>query len=592
MRRRRERSVTALACAALVIALVIALGGCGVTRGDDSRDLLMIIPNSPGGGYDQTGRAAVKVMDEADITGGSFTVDNVVGAGGAGAMTSLIGADGDEHTMMTVGLGVVGSTYSFATKYQLQDATPLAQLMSEPEGILVPGDSPFETVDDLVQAWADDPGGIAVGGGSSPGGPDHLFPMQLADTLGIDPNDVNYITYDGGGPLTSALLGEKIDVGFSGPRGVRRPGRVRVSSGCSRSPARSATPTACSPTCRRSTESDIDLVFLNWRGVLAPPGISDERTEELIGFLEEMHDSRGLAGQVLADNGWTDDFVTGDEFGEFIDEQDERVSGTLEELGLHVSDATRQAHRSQGIDRAQYGLAAVLAAGRALHDRRRPRPDRRLRRPGRAAGVPVPDRHRDGRARGPAGGRHRCAATSPRPRTVRTSTSPRRPTGSTVGKLVGILVLNLLLVNVLGWAITGHAALRRRRVGARQPHARARPDRRRRARGRQLVRLLRAGRPAHPGDPGRDPLMDTLDLLLDGLRERAHPREPAVRRDRRAARHLRRRAAGHRPGDGGGAAPADHLRPRRHPVDDHVRRHLLRRDVRRLDDLDPAQHPG
>ena len=32
----------------------------------------------------------------------------------------------------------------------------------------------------------------------------------------MDPNDVNYVSYDGGGPLTSALLGEKIDVGFSG----------------------------------------------------------------------------------------------------------------------------------------------------------------------------------------------------------------------------------------------------------------------------------------------------------------------------------------------------------------------------------------
>ena len=111
---------------------------------------------------------------------------------------------------------MVGSTYSFGSEYQLQDATPLAQLMSEPEGILVPGDSPYETVDDLVQAWTDDPASIAVGGGSSPGGPDHLFPMQLAAEIGVDPNDVNYVSYDGGGPLTSALLGEKIDVGFSG----------------------------------------------------------------------------------------------------------------------------------------------------------------------------------------------------------------------------------------------------------------------------------------------------------------------------------------------------------------------------------------
>ena len=202
-----------MACAATA---VLAVAGCGVTRGDDPRDLLMIVPNSPGGGYDQTGRAAVQVLEDQDITGGSFSVENVVGAGGAGAMTELVGKAGDEHTLMTVGLGVVGSTYSFGSPFGLQDATPLAQLMSEPEGVLVPGDSPYQTLDDLVAAWTSDPGAISVGGGSSPGGPDHLFPMQLADAIGIDPKGVNYVSYDGGGPLTSALLGEKIDVGFSG----------------------------------------------------------------------------------------------------------------------------------------------------------------------------------------------------------------------------------------------------------------------------------------------------------------------------------------------------------------------------------------
>jgi putative tricarboxylic transport membrane protein len=313
-------------------ALVLASAGCGVTRGDDSRDLLMIIPNSPGGGYDQTGRAAVQVMEDLDITGGSFTVENVVGAGGAVAMTDLVGKVGDEHTMMTVGLGVVGSTYSFASTYSLDDATPLAQLMSEPEGILVPADSPLQTVDDLVQAWTADPGSITVGGGSSPGGPDHLFPMQLADGIGVDPRDVNYVTYDGGGPLTSALLGEKIDVGFSGLAefaGQVESGELRVLavSGEERYPEG---PFAEIPTL---TESGVDLVFLNWRGVLAPPDIPEERTEELIGYLEEMHDSQEWQ-DVLAENGWTDDFKTGEEFGTFIAEQDERVSGTLEELAL------------------------------------------------------------------------------------------------------------------------------------------------------------------------------------------------------------------------------------------------------------------
>ncbi len=313
--------------------LIGALAGCGVTRGDDSRDLLMIIPNSPGGGYDLTGRDAVQVLEDKDITGGDISVTNVVGAGGAVAMTELVGKVGDENTLMTVGLGVVGSTYSFGSQFSLDDATPIAQLMSEPEGILVPGDSPFQTVDDFLEAWKADPGSLAIGGGSSPGGPDHLFPMQLAAEAGIDPNDVNYVTYDGGGPLTSALLGQKIDAGFSGLpefEGSIESGELRVLavSGEERYPEGS--PFAEAPTL---TESDVDLVFLNWRGVLAPPEISDERKEQLIGYFEEMHESPEWQ-QVVEDNGWTDDFKTGEDFATFIDEQDERVSGTLEELGL------------------------------------------------------------------------------------------------------------------------------------------------------------------------------------------------------------------------------------------------------------------
>ena len=81
------------------------------------------------------------------------------------------------------------------------------------------------------------------------------------------------------------------------------------------------------------TESGIDLVFLNWRGVLAPPDISEERRDELVGYLETMHDTEGWREQ-LRQYGWTDDFKTGDDFKAFIDEQDDRVSGTLQQLGL------------------------------------------------------------------------------------------------------------------------------------------------------------------------------------------------------------------------------------------------------------------
>ena len=270
-------------------ALLLATG-CGVTRGVQSSDMTMLIPNSPGGGYDQTGRAAIAVMEDGDITGGSFEVTNVVGAGGSVAMTRLMNAEGDERTMMTAGLGVVGSLYSFGAPYKLNDATPLAQLIEDQEGVLVPADSPFETIDDLVTAWQDDPSSIVVGGGSSPGGPDHLFPMQLATAVGIDARDVRYVPYDGGGPLTTALTGSKIDAGFSGVgefEGALTEGSLRLLA-VSGEERLTGEIVSDAPTL---VESDIDLVFTNWRGVFAPPGISDERRDELIAMLEEMHES-------------------------------------------------------------------------------------------------------------------------------------------------------------------------------------------------------------------------------------------------------------------------------------------------------------
>jgi putative tricarboxylic transport membrane protein len=325
-------TATRAVATAVALVAVTSLAGCGVTRGADSRDLAMWIPNSPGGGYDQTGRAAVSVLDQNDITGGDFEVTNILGAGGSVALTRLMGASGDEHTLMTMGLGVVGSAYSFALPYKVTDATPIAQLIEDQEGVLVPVDSPFQTIDDFIAAWQDDPSGIAVGGGSSPGGPDHLFPMQLAEAVDIDPKELRYVAYDGGGPLTSALLGEKIAVGFSGLgefEGQIEAGELRVLavSGEERLTGESVKD---APTL---TESGIDLVFTNWRGVLAPPDISDERRDELIAYVEEMHETPEWQ-EALEDNGWIDALKTGDEFGEFLEDQDARVESTLEEVGL------------------------------------------------------------------------------------------------------------------------------------------------------------------------------------------------------------------------------------------------------------------
>lgn len=319
-------------CAALILVVIAALllTACGVTKGEQTglHRLRMMVPNSPGGGYDLTARTAVKIMEDDDITG-RVEVFNVIGAGGTVAMARLMNEKGNDDLMMTMGLGVVGATYTNGSKARASDATALAKLIEDPGAVFVPADSPFKTVQDFVAAWKADPSKVTIGGGSSPGGPDHLFPMELAKAVGVEPKSVNYVTYDGGGDLLTALLGKKITVGTSSPGELMdqiEAGQLRVLavSGAERVEGINA------PTLK---ESGINLTFANWRGVLAPPDISDDAKQAMVKVLEEMHGTKQWK-EALVKNGWTDAFVTGQQFEQFLKEQDTRVSETLTELGL------------------------------------------------------------------------------------------------------------------------------------------------------------------------------------------------------------------------------------------------------------------
>lgn len=330
---RRSR---ALATAA-ALGLSLTLSACSVTgdqaageggEADSLADLRIMVPNSAGGGYDTTARTAAKVLEDEGIASG-IEVFNLEGAGGTVGLARTVNEKGNGDLTMLMGLGVVGASYTNNTEASLTETTPLARLIEEPGAIMVSKDSPYKTIEDLVADWKKDPAGMTVGGGSSPGGPDHLLPMQLAEAVGIDPKTVNFVTYDGGGDLLPAILGNKLDFATSGPGEFLdqiNSGELRVlaTSGEER------LETVPSPTLK---ESGIDLLFTNWRGLVAPPGISDADREQLITALEEMHGTAGWE-QALKQNGWTDAFMTGDDFGTFLEEQDQRVADVLAQLGL------------------------------------------------------------------------------------------------------------------------------------------------------------------------------------------------------------------------------------------------------------------
>jgi len=203
------------------------------------------------------------------------------------------------------------------------------KLIEEYGAVMVPKDSPFKDINDLLDAWKKNPRSLSVGGGSSPGGPDHLFPMQLAQAEGIDPKQVRFVSYDGGGDLLPALLGDKIDFATSGVGEFKD----QIANGDIRVLATSGAEAVEGVDAPSLKEAGIDLVFTNWRGVVAPPGITDAQRDRLITAFEKLHATTAWK-QALKDNSWADAFETGDDFGDFLEQQDKRVADTLGELGL------------------------------------------------------------------------------------------------------------------------------------------------------------------------------------------------------------------------------------------------------------------
>ena len=330
---------TALRFGAAAAAAALLLAGCGATADKAEpggsagsaqalTGVRFMVPNTPGGGYDTTARAAAKVMDDTGVSKG-VEVFNLAGAGGTVGLSRTVSEKGNGKLLMMMGLGVVGAQYTNKSEAKLDQTTPIAKLIEESGAIVVAKDSPYKTINDLVTAWKANPGSLAVGGGSSPGGPDHLLPMQLAQTVGINPKDVNFVSYDGGGDLLPAILGGKVAFGASGFSEFLdqvEAGEVRVLaiSGAERVAAIDA------PTLK---ESGIELEFTNWRGLVAPPGISEPDKQALSAAVAKMHESQEWK-DVLTKNGWTDAYLGDAEFNSFLAQQTKDVEDVLTKLGL------------------------------------------------------------------------------------------------------------------------------------------------------------------------------------------------------------------------------------------------------------------
>ena len=306
----------------------LAAAGALPTTAHAATNLKMMIPANPGGGWDTTGRALGKALQEAGAAA-AVTFENKGGAAGAlGLAQFLNSSKGDPNAMMVMGAVMLGGIITARQPVTLTQATPLARLTSEYNVFVVPEASALKTMKDVVEQLKKDPGSVKWGGGSR-GSTEHIAAAMLAREVGVDAAKINYVAFRGGGEAVAAVLGGNVTVGGSGYSEFQQ----YIEAGKMRAIAVTSAARLKGIKVPTMKELGYNVEIGNWRGVYGAPGITPEQRKALIDLIVKATKTKSWA-ESLEKNGWTSALQTGKEFEDFVEREFAGLRATMVRAGM------------------------------------------------------------------------------------------------------------------------------------------------------------------------------------------------------------------------------------------------------------------
>jgi putative tricarboxylic transport membrane protein len=320
-----RRVLVAAAATAMSIAIPVFAGGHQVL---DS--VHFIIPGGAGGGWDGTARGTGEALTKSGLVG-SASYENMSGGGGGKAIGFMIeNADSQHGTMMVNSTPIVIRSLTGVFPHNFRDLTLVAGTIGDYAAIVVNKDSSLNTMTDLIAAYDANPNSTAIGGGSVPGGMDHLVAAMVMEAAGKDALNVKYIAYDAGGKAMAALLSGEIaalSTGFSEAVALAQAGEVKILGVTSDARVDAF---ADAPTMK---EQGIDTNFVNWRGFFAAPGLPADKLAAYQDALTKMYDTPEWE-EVRSRNGWVNIHNSGDAFRTFLEGQEKVIGDLMKKLGF------------------------------------------------------------------------------------------------------------------------------------------------------------------------------------------------------------------------------------------------------------------
>ena len=306
--------------AALAVAALLSASWALAAYPD--RPVKLIVPWAAGGDTDSIYRAFQPHFQKH--LGGTLVIANVGGASGTKGAKEAKDSPGDGYTIFAVHDSIHSTFHTGVADVNSTDFQPICLVASTPSIITASPKTPWADMKAMIADAKARPGQITVG--ATLGSTSHFFPAIVEKAAGVK---FKYVSYEGTAPRMNALLGSHIELAESNltQKGKVDAGQMKFLAIA----ADKRTPEA--PNVPTLKEKGIDLEFTNWRGVVAPPGISEEDKQVWIDAFTRMHESASWKAE-LEEKGWVDAFATGEEFGTFLKEQDTEVAQILKTLGL------------------------------------------------------------------------------------------------------------------------------------------------------------------------------------------------------------------------------------------------------------------
>ena len=284
------------------------------------------IPADPGG-YSLTANAITDSLKAEGLLTSTSSVFKP-GAGGSVGLGAFQEIKGKPEAAIVTGIAMTGGLYSNKSKLNLLDSTPIAKILREYEGIVVPASSKYRTLKQLMDDLVAKPNVVAIAGGNK-GGVDHQTMGLLAQKAGVDPTKLNYVVYSGGPAVIASLLSNATQVGISGALDFA----PYVASGKMRYLGVSSAKALSGIKAKTFVSQGYDLVYGNWRGIMAPADLSKADYLNYIKVIDIMHISPAWKAE-LTKNKWDNEFVAGTAFKSFLEKHIPEINAVMKGLGI------------------------------------------------------------------------------------------------------------------------------------------------------------------------------------------------------------------------------------------------------------------